>query len=85
MVLSSTKTGRHDIAEKLLKVALKYQKSKSIFHVLETLDDFGDPDLALWFIITSYQKNLKLFDFPIFLSMSVPFEGFSRNVSSSQN
>jgi hypothetical protein len=26
---STTKTGRHDIAEKLLKVALKQQKSKS--------------------------------------------------------
>jgi len=26
---STTKTGRHDIAEILLKVALKYQKSKS--------------------------------------------------------
>jgi hypothetical protein len=27
-VLSTTKTGRHDIAEILLKVALKHQKSK---------------------------------------------------------
>jgi hypothetical protein len=27
---STTKTGRHDIAEILLKVALKHQKSKSI-------------------------------------------------------
>jgi hypothetical protein len=27
----TTKTGRHDIAEILLKVALKHQKSKSIF------------------------------------------------------
>ena len=29
MVSSTTKTGRHDIAEILLKVALKHQKSKS--------------------------------------------------------
>jgi hypothetical protein len=29
-LLSTTKTGRHDIAEILLKVALKHQKSKSI-------------------------------------------------------
>jgi hypothetical protein len=28
---STTKTGRHDIAEILLKVALKHQKSKIIF------------------------------------------------------
>jgi hypothetical protein len=28
-VSSTTKTGRHDIAEILLKVALKHQKSKS--------------------------------------------------------
>jgi hypothetical protein len=27
---STTKTGRHDIAEILLKVALKYQKRKSV-------------------------------------------------------
>jgi hypothetical protein len=27
---TTTKTGRHDIAEKLLKVAFKHQKSKSI-------------------------------------------------------
>jgi hypothetical protein len=27
---STSKTGRHDIAEILLKVALKYQKSKSM-------------------------------------------------------
>jgi hypothetical protein len=27
---STTKTGRHDIAEILLKVALKHQKSKSL-------------------------------------------------------
>jgi hypothetical protein len=33
---STTKTGRHDIAEILLKVALKHQKSKSksYFHVM---------------------------------------------------
>jgi hypothetical protein len=30
---STTKTGRHDIAEILLKVALKHQKSKSIIRV----------------------------------------------------
>jgi hypothetical protein len=29
MASSTTKTGRHDIAEILLKVALKHQKSKS--------------------------------------------------------
>jgi hypothetical protein len=29
---STTKTGRHDIAEILLKVALKHCKSKSFFH-----------------------------------------------------
>ena len=29
---STTKTGRHDIAEILLKVALKHKKSKSINH-----------------------------------------------------
>jgi hypothetical protein len=28
---STTKTGRHDIAEILLKVALRHQKSKSVF------------------------------------------------------
>jgi len=30
---STTKTGRHDIAEILLKVALKHQKSKSIKNI----------------------------------------------------
>ena len=30
---STTKTGRHDIAEILLKVALKHQKSKSFFFI----------------------------------------------------
>jgi hypothetical protein len=30
---STTKTGRHDIAEILLKVALKHQKSNQILHV----------------------------------------------------
>ena len=33
---SITKTGRHDIAEILLKVALKHQKSKSINHHIMT-------------------------------------------------
>jgi hypothetical protein len=36
---SSTKTGRHDIAEILLKVALKYQKSKSPVQVKINNDD----------------------------------------------
>ena len=31
---SATKTGRHDIAEILLKVALKYQKSNQIYSYL---------------------------------------------------
>jgi hypothetical protein len=30
---STTKTGRHDIAEILLKVALKHQKSKNTFEL----------------------------------------------------
>jgi hypothetical protein len=30
---STTKTGRHDIAEKLLKVALKYNQSIKIFDI----------------------------------------------------
>jgi hypothetical protein len=33
-VSSTTKTGRHDIAEILLKVALKHQKSNQINHPL---------------------------------------------------
>jgi hypothetical protein len=33
---SNTKTGRHDIAEILLKVTLKHQKSKSIFAAINT-------------------------------------------------
>jgi len=35
---STTKTGHHDIAEIFLKVALKHQKSKSTYDVLELLD-----------------------------------------------
>jgi hypothetical protein len=31
---STTKTGRHDVAEILLKVTLKHQKSKSKNHML---------------------------------------------------
>ena len=31
---STTKTGRHDIAEILLKVVLKHQKSKSCYTIL---------------------------------------------------
>ena len=31
-VFSTTKTGRHDIAEILLKVALKHQKQKNLNH-----------------------------------------------------
>jgi hypothetical protein len=34
---STTKTGRHDIAEILLKVALKHQKSKSNQHGSQVL------------------------------------------------
>ena len=34
---STTKTGRHDIAEILLKVTLKHQKSKSYIATLQTL------------------------------------------------
>jgi hypothetical protein len=33
---STTKTGRHDIAEILLKVALKHQKSKSNRHYIKS-------------------------------------------------
>jgi hypothetical protein len=35
---TTTKTGRHDIAELLLKVALKHQKIKSIFDCLIVFD-----------------------------------------------
>jgi hypothetical protein len=33
----TTKTGRHDIAEILLKVVLKHQKSKSCYTILSSL------------------------------------------------
>ena len=36
---STTKTGRHDIAEILLKVALKHQKSKSIRYLYAVVSD----------------------------------------------
>jgi hypothetical protein len=38
---STTKTGRHDIAEILLKVALKHQKSNQIltFMIIEIIDE----------------------------------------------
>jgi hypothetical protein len=45
---STTETGRHDIAEILLKVALKHQKSiknPKYFHITKILD-FSQP--ALW-------------------------------------
>jgi ethanolamine utilization protein EutA (predicted chaperonin) len=35
---STTKTGRHDIAEILLKVALKHQKSNHVYVYLEVIN-----------------------------------------------
>ena len=40
---STTKAGRHDIAEILLKVALKHQKSKHFVLCCEALHDIREP------------------------------------------
>jgi hypothetical protein len=50
---STTKTGRHDIAEILLKVALKHQKSKIIFvYSILLLTVYGyKPDVELYFLL----------------------------------
>ena len=37
---STTKTGRHGIAEILLKVALKHQKSNQIIHFRKNVENF---------------------------------------------
>jgi hypothetical protein len=52
---STTKTGRHDIAEILLKVALKHQKSKSNHDSeVETTDMY-------WSEYTTFSVNFVLF------------------------
>ena len=48
---STSKTGRHDIAEILLKVALKYQKSKSMqteLYEYVSLEDIFILTKTLW-------------------------------------
>ena len=48
---STSKTGRHDIAEILLKVALKYQKSKSMqteLYKYVSLEDIFILTKTLW-------------------------------------
>ena len=60
---SSTKTGRHDIAEILLKVALKHQKSKII--LLTALVPPYNPSSIIHKI---YNINIELFCRCVFLS-----------------
>jgi hypothetical protein len=64
---STTKTGRHDIAEILLKVALKHQKSKSNL-TLETI---------LHFQSTQQQKYI-VRDYPMTIHVQVRFHQLYR-------
>jgi hypothetical protein len=59
---STTKTGRHDIAEILLKVALKHQKIKKSNHLRFTDSDypFGIFKLFLLNITTQSKPNMNL-------------------------
>jgi hypothetical protein len=59
---STTKTGRHDIAEILLKVALKHQKIKRIYSV--TSPDIASERVLLcakWTILQLYNGMYKLY------------------------
>jgi hypothetical protein len=54
-VSSTTKTGRHDIAEKLLKVALKHKKSNEIY------SSYKKVELTTMYIIKWKSKPTGLF------------------------
>ena len=66
---STTKTGHHDIAEILLKVALKHQKSKSNQIFISEIVYLAFAIILLWcqrhFLVTDFMKKSETFVFTI--------------------
>jgi hypothetical protein len=61
---STTKTGRHDIAEILLKVVLKHQKSKSIGKKKHFFYGNSKPDNVLCILfVTCHKSTIVMQDF----------------------
>jgi len=63
---STTKTGRHDIAEILLKVVLKHQKSINQSIIQQLMNDSSLTINILWFFLTYLNFEISWNSFQLF-------------------